>query len=137
MKGMTNNQIIMNEAAKLDPATLHAIATAHHTPEQIAAKAAIVEWLAQNAPMLAKEMPPCASFSFVEVFDKAQRDVYKYLHRKYDTETDWYTGAEHPAGAVPAADGSTYYFPEDRVTDALTKRGFNRCLNGYIPTKSK
>ena len=78
-------------------------------------------------------MPPCASFSFVEVFDKAQRDVYKYLHRKYDTETDWYTGAEHPAGAVPAADGSTYYFPEDRVTDALTKRGFNRCLNGYIP----
>ena len=40
MKGMTNNQIIMNEAAKLDPATLHAIATAHHTPEQIAAMAA-------------------------------------------------------------------------------------------------
>lgn len=39
MKGMTNNQIIMNEAAKLDPATLHAIATAHHTPEQIAAMA--------------------------------------------------------------------------------------------------
>ena len=65
------------------------------------------------------------------------RDVYKYLHRKYDTETDWYTGAEYPAGAVPAADGSTYYFPEDRVTDALTKRGFNRCLNGYTPTKSK
>lgn len=40
MKGMTNNQIIMNEAAKLDPASLHAIATAHHTPEQIAAMAA-------------------------------------------------------------------------------------------------
>lgn len=40
MKGMTNNQIIMNEAAKLDPATLHAIATARHTPEQIAAMAA-------------------------------------------------------------------------------------------------
>ena len=29
---MTNNQIIANEAARLDPATLHAIATAHHTP---------------------------------------------------------------------------------------------------------
>lgn len=40
MKGMTNNQIIINEAAKLDPAALHAIATAHHTPEQIAAMAA-------------------------------------------------------------------------------------------------
>ena len=37
---MTNEQIILNEAAKLDPATLHAIATAHHTPEQIAAIAA-------------------------------------------------------------------------------------------------
>lgn len=39
---MTNEQIILNEAAKLDPATLHAIATAHHTPEQIAAIAAKV-----------------------------------------------------------------------------------------------
>ena len=106
-------------------------------PKRNAAKTVMAAWLVQNAPMLAKEMPPCASFSFVEVFDKAQRDVYKYLHRKYDTETDWYTGAEHPAGAVPAADGSAYYFPEDRVTDALTKRGFNRCLNWYIPTKSK
>ena len=37
---MTNEQIILNEAAKLDPATLHAIATAHHTTEQIAAIAA-------------------------------------------------------------------------------------------------
>lgn len=37
---MTNEQIILNEAAKLDPATLHAIAMAHHTPEQIAAIAA-------------------------------------------------------------------------------------------------
>ena len=34
---MTNNQIIRNEAARLDPATLHAIATAHHTPDEIAA----------------------------------------------------------------------------------------------------
>ena len=31
MKGMSNNQIIQNEAAKLAPATLHTIATAHHT----------------------------------------------------------------------------------------------------------
>lgn len=40
MKGMSNNQIIMNEAAKLAPATLHAIATAHHTAAQIEALAA-------------------------------------------------------------------------------------------------
>ena len=31
MKGMSNNQIILSEAEKLAPATLHAIATAHHT----------------------------------------------------------------------------------------------------------
>lgn len=37
---MTNNQIIQNEAARLDPETLHQIASAHHTPEQIAALAA-------------------------------------------------------------------------------------------------
>ena len=40
MKGMTNNQIILSEAEKLAPATLHAIATAHHTAAQIEALAA-------------------------------------------------------------------------------------------------
>ena len=40
MKGMTNNQIILNEAEKLAPATLHAIATAHHTAAEIEALAA-------------------------------------------------------------------------------------------------
>lgn len=45
---MTNEQIILNEAAKLDPATLHTIATAHHTPEQIAAIAAKAIALDEN-----------------------------------------------------------------------------------------
>lgn len=45
---MTNNQIIANEAARLDPATLHAIATAHHTPQQIAAMAANAIALDEN-----------------------------------------------------------------------------------------
>lgn len=106
-------------------------------PRRSAAKAKIVEWIAENVPMLANELPPCASFSFVEVFDKAQRDVYKYLRRKYDTETDWYTGFEYPAGAgLPNENELVFCFPEDRVTAALTKYGCNRCLHGYIPTKS-
>lgn len=106
-------------------------------PRRSAAKAKIVEWIAENVPMLANELPPCASFSFVEVFDKAQRDVYKYLRRKYDTETDWYAGFEYPAGAgLPNENELVFYFPEDRVTAALTKYGCNRCLHGYIPTKS-
>lgn len=45
---MTNNQIIAHEAAQLDPATLHAIATAHHTPQQIAAMAANAITLDEN-----------------------------------------------------------------------------------------
>ena len=40
MKGMTNNQIILNEAEKLAPATLHAIATAHHPAAKTEALAA-------------------------------------------------------------------------------------------------
>ena len=40
MKGMSNNQIILSEAEKLAPATLHAIVTAHHTAAQIEALAA-------------------------------------------------------------------------------------------------
>lgn len=39
MKGMSNNQIILSEAEKLAPATLHAIAAAHHTAAQIEALA--------------------------------------------------------------------------------------------------
>lgn len=107
-------------------------------PKRNAAKAVIVEWLAQNVPMLATELPPCASFSFVEVFDKAQRDVYKYLHRKYDMETDWYSGVQYPAGSGLLNENElVFYFPDDRITSALTKYGCNRCLHGYIPTKSK
>lgn len=45
---MTNNQIIAHEAAQLDPATLHAIATAHHTPQHIAAMAANAIALDEN-----------------------------------------------------------------------------------------
>lgn len=45
---MTNNQIIAHEAAQLDPSTLHAIATAHHTPQQIAAMAANAIALDEN-----------------------------------------------------------------------------------------
>ena len=45
---MTNNQIIRNEAARLDPATLHQIATAHHTPDEIAAIAAACKTTDEN-----------------------------------------------------------------------------------------
>ena len=45
---MTNKQIIRNEAARLDPATLHAIATAHHTPDEIAAIAAACKTTDEN-----------------------------------------------------------------------------------------
>ena len=45
---MTNNQIIRNEAARLAPATLHAIATAHHTPDEIAAIAAACKTTDEN-----------------------------------------------------------------------------------------
>ena len=45
---MMNNQIIRNEAARLDPATLHAIATAHHTPDEIAAIAAACKTTDEN-----------------------------------------------------------------------------------------
>lgn len=45
---MTNNQIIAHEAAQLDPSTLHAIATVHHTPQQIAAMAANAIALDEN-----------------------------------------------------------------------------------------
>ena len=75
MKGMTNNQIIMNEAAKLDPATLHAIATAHHTPEQIAAMAANVVTTDENGD----EQP--ATIADVEII-LAAAELHTFDHWK-------------------------------------------------------
>lgn len=130
---------LAEQLSKLSKPALVMILDAIHRddkPRRSAAKDKIAAWIAENVPMLASEMPPCASFSFVEVFDKAQRDVYKYLRRKYEMETDWYTGLEYPAGAgLPNENELVFYFPEDRVTAALTKYGCNRCLHGYIPTK--
>lgn len=71
MKGMTNNQIIMNEAAKLDPATLHAIATAHHTPEQIAAMAANAVTTDENGD----EQPATTKKPAPDVLRKAEREA--------------------------------------------------------------
>lgn len=130
---------LAEQLSKLSKPALVMILDAIHRddkPRRNAAKDKIAAWIAENVPMLANELPPCASFSFVEVFDKAQRDVYKYLRRKYEMETDWYTGLEYPAGAgLPNENELVFYFPEDRVTAALTKYGCNRCLHGYIPTK--
>ena len=182
MKGMTNNQIIMSEAAKLDPATLHAIATAHHTPEQIAAMAANAVTTDENGdeqPATIADVEIILAAAELHTFDhwkkegksvkkgethliecylwkyttrpsKAQREAAEAEGKEAAPAPHFYPTKSHlfsclqvhdakqaPAGAVPAADGSAYYFPEDRVTDALTKRGFNRCLNGYTPTKSK
>ena len=75
MKGMTNNQIIMNEAAKLDPATLHAIATAHHTPEQIAAMAANAVTTDENG----EEQP--ATIADVEII-LAAAELHTFDHWK-------------------------------------------------------
>lgn len=72
---MTNNQIIMNEAAKLDPATLHAIATAHHTPEQIAAMAANVVTTDENGD----EQP--ATIADVEII-LAAAELHTFDHWK-------------------------------------------------------
>ena len=86
---------LAEQLSKLSKPALVMILDAIHRddkPRRNAAKDKLAAWIAENVPMLASEMPPCVSFSFVEVFDKAQRDVYKYLRRKYEMETDWYTG---------------------------------------------
>lgn len=94
---------------------------------------ALVEQLSEAAQKHIENMLYYTS----ERVDDRQRDVYKYLRRKYEMETDWYTGLEYPAGAGLSSENElVFYFPEDRVTAALTKYGCNRCLHGYIPTKS-
>lgn len=57
-------------------------------PKPSAPSNEIVSWLSHNAPMLAAELPPVASFSFSESFIGAQPAVYSHLSSKYNTKSD-------------------------------------------------
>ena len=116
-------------------------------------KEALISWCIENVSDIWGVFPKVIVFRFIERFDHAQRQVFKYLRRKYDWDT-FFDGdmrrIPYPHGAVfedvtvcISLDGtSTAFgnpnvcsFPDDKITKLLTMYGHNRCLGGYDVTK--
>jgi len=77
------------------------------------------------------------SFRTIDNFKQARRTVLTYLRRKYDWDTDPLTGDVFPYGSTPRAPGGPFFFPDDHITAELTRRGHNRCLDGYRPDQKE
>lgn len=74
---------------------------------------------------------------FSSQFKKAQRKVYSYLLRKFGW--DYYLKGDmseyrYPHGSEEGLSG-LYWFPDDDITELLTKYGCNRCLTGFHEEK--
>ena len=61
------------------------------------------------------EVTENGNLRIIENFTKARRTVLRYLQRKFECE----------------------YFPDDYITRELTRRGYNRSLNGYQAEKKE
>lgn len=153
--------------SKLDKPTLYELVASHivgKPPRKNASKQSLIDWLLQNAPEVSSQFPFPPSFSFIDPFDRAQVNTYKYLCRKYENGSiydDQMNHYEYPSGStcqnlspsessfsfgVPKCSDpsllnsspknpNAFYFPDDHITELLNQYNCNRCLNGYIPDK--
>ena len=83
---MTNKQIIRAAAERLDPATLHQIAAAHHTPEEIAAVAAsckIVDKDGNEKPATAADIEIMFAADELHTFDYWKKEGMSFISRVY------------------------------------------------------
>lgn len=103
----------------------------------------LFEWCKENTRDYQVYFPPAYSFHFSDKLLRNRRQLYTYLYRKYDWDSNHmhmfhdsagtYEGfAPYPRGSIPSAhDSHLYYFPNDKITDLLTAHNCNRCLNGF------
>ena len=76
------------------------------------------------------------SFRMIDNLTTARGTVIRYLRQKYDWDIDPLTGERYPHGSYLAAD-MKFHFSDDYIAKELTRRGHNRCLNGYRPEPEK
>lgn len=115
--------------------------------------ATLIRWCLENIPNLWGVIPPAQAVRFSDQVQKSRRKLYTYLLRKYDWEEVWgedgFVKVPHGSqcedlvmsigldGVSFSGSPDTYWFPDDEITDLLTKYGHNRCLNGYRPKTIK
>lgn len=115
-------------------------------------KAELPQWCQENAPEIGNVITLTYDISFVGSFKKSQRKTYTYLKRKFDwdcyyngnmekkyfpygsNQNDFVFSTNYDGESVKSETkfDEKYYFPDDDVTELLTKYHHNRCLNGFV-----
>lgn len=129
---MTNKQIIRAAAERLDPATLHQIATAHHTPEEIAAVAAsckIVDKDGNEKPATAADVEIMFAADELHTFDfwkkegksvkKGEKALLECYLWKYTTKPSKEQREKAAAEGKEAAPDPHYYPTKSHLFSCL------------------
>ena len=129
---MTNKQIIRAAAERLDPATLHQIATAHHTPEEIAAVAAsckIVDKDCNEKPATAADIEIMFAADELHTFDfwkkegksvkKGEKALLECYLWKYTTKPSKEQREKAAAEGKEAAPDPHYYPTKSHLFSCL------------------
>ena len=129
---MTNKQIIRAAAERLDPATLHQIATAHHTPEEIAAVAAsckIVDKDGNEKPATAADIEIMFAADELHTFDywkkegksvkKGEKALIECYLWKYTTKPSKEQREKAAAEGKEAAPDPHYYPTKSHLFSCL------------------
>lgn len=129
---MTNKQIIRAAAERLNPATLHQIATAHHTPEEIAAVAAsckIVDKDGNEKPATAADIEIMFAADELHTFDfwkkegksvkKGEKALLECYLWKYTTKPSKEQREKAAAEGKEAAPDPHYYPTKSHLFSCL------------------
>ena len=129
---MTNKQIIRAAAERLDPATLHQIAAAHHTPEEIAAVAAsckIVDKDGNEKPATAADIEIMFAADELHTFDywkkegksvkKGEKALLECYLWKYTTKPSKEQREKAAAEGKEAAPDPHYYPTKSHLFSCL------------------
>lgn len=129
---MTNKQIIRAAAERLDPATLHQIATAHHTPEEITAVAAsckIVDKDGNEKPATAADIEIMFAADELHTFDywkkegksvkKGEKALLECYLWKYTTKPSKEQREKAAAEGKEAAPDPHYYPTKSHLFSCL------------------
>lgn len=120
---------------------------------------ALIKWCIENITDIWSVFPEAAVLTFSDKFITVRNKTYKYLHRKFDWDSYYSDEDEemkeiyYPAGAsfedltfsmnckstgvqiTTSGNPSICHFPNDEITELLTKYNCNRCLNGFNTKK--
>lgn len=127
-------ELVMDKMAKKD--ILEILMQEGYVPKEKLTKEKLITWCANNIPHMSKDLPQIVLLSCSQCFQGALKETYRYLCRKYEWST-FYGETEteksvvfYPNEAV-FANSNVCYFPDDEITNLLTKYGHNRCLGGF------